>query len=301
MENENNKLIKLAAELIAKHKQLLITCGAGISVDSGLPDYRGNEGLYKSYPPFRKLNVSFTDCANPKFFENHPTKAWYFYGHRYILYKNTQPHEGYSILNKIQDKYYGNNYFIYTSNVDGHFLKPELNFNPNNVIEIHGSINYVQCTNCKSIKKSELEVFLKFGDDLGEVEEVPKCDKCENMIRPNVLMFYDYEYLDDRYNEQYEKFKPFYDELDDCCIIEIGAGTQLPTVRNFSEDVLKTTINCSLIRINKAESQITFNKKLNILNPITVVDNGLSSNLNNVVCLPMGGKDALMQLANILL
>jgi NAD-dependent SIR2 family protein deacetylase len=297
---EINVLIKLASQLMTKHKKLLITCGSGFSVDSGLPDYRGKEGLYKAYPPFRKLNVSFQDCANPQFFEEHPKKAWYFYGHRYLLYKNTQPHEGYSILNKIQEKYFLNNYFIYTSNVDGHFFKPELNFNESNIIEIHGSINYIQCFHCQTIKKAELEGILKLNDELGEVEDVPKCDKCNNMIRPNVLMFNDYDYIEDRYNEQYERFKLFYNDLDDCCIIEIGAGMQLPAIRNFSEKVLVGKEKCSLIRINQSEPGIFPYKNLNIINKGNA-DNVISSEYSNAISLSISAKEALNLLGNILL
>ena len=82
-------------KLIKNSKNILITAGAGMGVDSGLPDFRGNKGLWKAYPPLEKLNFSFSDAANPYFFEKHPNLAWGFYGHRLNLYKNTLPHKGY--------------------------------------------------------------------------------------------------------------------------------------------------------------------------------------------------------------
>lgn len=65
-----------------------------MGVDSGLPDYRGNEGFWNNYPPYRgKFN--FMDCANPAFLQSHPELYWGFYGHRLNLYRSTQPHEGF--------------------------------------------------------------------------------------------------------------------------------------------------------------------------------------------------------------
>ena len=77
---------------------ILITAGAGIGVDSGLPDFRGNEGFWKAYPAIKDLGLYFEEVANPQWFETNPALAWAFYGHRFNLYKNTVPHEGFKML-----------------------------------------------------------------------------------------------------------------------------------------------------------------------------------------------------------
>jgi NAD-dependent SIR2 family protein deacetylase len=293
-----NNLVQIASKLITNHKKLIISAGAGMSVESGLPDYRSNEGLYKHYPPFEKLGVNFQDCANPQFFEDHPKNAWYFYGHRYLLYKQTKPHIGYSILKNIKERYFQDRYFIYTSNVDGHFLN---HFPGGKVIEIHGSINHLQC-NCGHIRIAEsLSTFLRLNEDIGEVEEVPICQTCKTMLRPNVLMFNDYDFNDTRYNEQLDGFKDFYSDVDDVVVIEIGAGKQLPVIRAFGRDLVSSYRKCSLIRINKNEADYeNYNSRVNDVNVISLSDPVIKQDANNVVCLDMSAKEALVEIGKLL-
>ena len=78
-----------AAEVIEKAEALFISAGAGMGVDSGLPDFRGTEGFWKAYPPIARLGKSFTEMANPVWFHRNPKLAWAFYGHRLNLYRKT--------------------------------------------------------------------------------------------------------------------------------------------------------------------------------------------------------------------
>ncbi len=87
-----------AAGAIRAAEALLITAGAGIGVDSGLPDFRGNEGFWNAYPPLQHLGIGFMDMANPVWFKRDPELAWGFYGHRLELYRSTVPHDGFRIL-----------------------------------------------------------------------------------------------------------------------------------------------------------------------------------------------------------
>ena len=79
---------------------LLVAAGAGIGVDSGLPDFRGHEGFWNAYPALAKLGIRFEEMANPRWFHDDPNLAWGFYGHRLNKYKDTTPHLGFSILRK---------------------------------------------------------------------------------------------------------------------------------------------------------------------------------------------------------
>ena len=101
---------------VLKADALLITAGAGMGVDSGLPDFRGNDGFWKAYPPMAKLGIQFHQMANPHWFIKDPNFAWGFYGHRLNLYRNTIPHDGFKILLEIA-KAKKNGYFVHTSNV----------------------------------------------------------------------------------------------------------------------------------------------------------------------------------------
>ena len=114
--------LQRAAEAIGEADTLFITAGAGLGVDSGLPDFRGNEGFWKAYPPLQKLGVEFMDMANPDWFVHSPRLAWGFYGHRLNLYRNTTPHAGFQILHQwIKSK--PMRCQVFTSNVDGQFQK----------------------------------------------------------------------------------------------------------------------------------------------------------------------------------
>src|SRR5438045_8933631 len=87
-----------AVEAIAMADALLVCAGAGMGVDSGLPDFRGDKGFWKAYPLYGELKLSFSDLANPAWFEKDPTLAWGFYGHRLNLYRKTEPHDGFRML-----------------------------------------------------------------------------------------------------------------------------------------------------------------------------------------------------------
>ena len=101
---------------------MIVTAGAGMGVDSGLPDFRGAEGFWNAYPVYRKLGLNFEDLANPHWFESDPCLAWGFYGHRLALYRRTGPHAGFEILRRWADaKPQGA--FVFTSNVDGQFQR----------------------------------------------------------------------------------------------------------------------------------------------------------------------------------
>eukprot|EP00754_Rhynchopus_humris_P022738 Rhum_TRINITY_DN14803_c0_g2::Rhum_TRINITY_DN14803_c0_g2_i2::g.119654::m.119654 len=71
-----------AADAVRRADVIVVTAGAGMGVDSGLPDFRGNEGLWEYYPPLRHLGVGFASMANPSWFDTDPVLAWGFYGHR---------------------------------------------------------------------------------------------------------------------------------------------------------------------------------------------------------------------------
>src|SRR5262245_38367363 len=134
--------LREAATAIREADALLIGAGAGMGVDSGLPDFRGNEGFWKAYSPFRERGLSFVQMANPVWFERDPEQAWGFYGHRRNLYRATSPHAGFEILRRwATSKERGS--FVFTSNVDAHFARA--GFDVEQIVECHGSLEHLQC------------------------------------------------------------------------------------------------------------------------------------------------------------
>ena len=142
MSTNTDNEVRRAAEAINAADALLVTAGAGMGVDSGLPDFRGAQGFWRAYPAIAKLGLSFEEMANPAWFKENPSLAWAFYGHRLNLYRSTFPHAGFARLLEIgRSKSHG--YFVFTSNVDGQFQKA--GFSLEHIVECHGSIHHFQC------------------------------------------------------------------------------------------------------------------------------------------------------------
>jgi len=250
--------IQEAAEAIRAADALLITAGAGMGVDSGLPDFRGNEGFWKAYPVVAKLGLSFVDMANPEWFERDPHLAWAFYGHRLNLYRKTVPHDGFAtLLAWASAKPHG--YFVFTSNVDGHFQKA--GFAPERVVECHGSIHHLQCTgSCRRDIWDAAETQVTVDEIVFRAAHpLPHCRHCGGLARPNILMFGDFSWIADRSNAQYARLDQWLAALERksarLAVIELGAGTAIPTVRYLSEEVAQR-LQGTLIRINPREAAV---------------------------------------------
>lgn len=247
--------IQKSKVLLTKADAILITAGAGMGVDSGLPDFRGVEGFWNAYPKVRELGLRFEELANPEWFEDDPRLAWAFYGHRLHLYRDTVPHKGFEmLLNLSNTKKYKS--FVFTSNVDGQFQKA--GFLEENIMECHGSIHHLQCIdNCQGMIWSADETDIEIREDFRAQDPLPACPFCGAMARPNILMFGDYGWEYARTDGQRERLTKWLENIEKegarLAIVEIGAGTAVPTVRNTSEQIVER-FNVPLIRINPRES-----------------------------------------------
>jgi NAD-dependent SIR2 family protein deacetylase len=242
--------LALAAEWLRQADGLLVTAGAGMGIDSGLPDFRGPGGFWSVYPALGRARIAFESIANPAAFETDPRLAWGFYGHRLDLYRRTAPHAGFGLLLDMA-KQMPQGIYAFTSNVDGHFQKAR--FAPDRVCEIHGSIHHLQCTTGCSQHIWPAEDFHPEIDDANcrQLGELPCCPHCGGIARPNILMFGDWGWVDRRTTLQYQRLQQWLATVDRLVCIEIGAGTNIPTVRHFSEDC-----GARLIRINPGEPEL---------------------------------------------
>lgn len=238
-----------AADAIAHADALLIGAGAGMGVDSGLPDFRGSEGFWRAYPPFR--GRPFAQMSTPHWFQTDPALAWGFFGHRLGLYRNALPHAGFAMLRKWgAERPLG--FFVFTSNVDGQFQRA--GFPDDRILERHGSIHFLQCAACCTEKiwpVGDLTVDVD-PDSFRAQSRPPTCPDCGGIARPNILMFNDDRWLDGRSGEQYARYLRWLAEVEEKNVvaIELGAGLGVPTVRRECEASAG-----ALIRINPQESE----------------------------------------------
>jgi NAD-dependent SIR2 family protein deacetylase len=219
-----------AAEAIRSADALLIGAGAGMGVDSGLPDFRGPQGFWRAYPVFHGRR--FEEISNPVWFRTDPEQAWGFFGHRLNLYRSTVPHPGFEILRRWGERC-SQGYFVFTSNVDGHFQRA--GFAPEQLLECHGSIHYLQCVQpCSgAIWSADATTVKVDAETIRARSPLPQCPKCGGLARPNVLMFGDGNWVPDRFEEQEGRYARWLTDVDRrrLVVVEFGAGTAVPTVR----------------------------------------------------------------------
>jgi NAD-dependent SIR2 family protein deacetylase len=277
--------LERAARAVASAEAILIGAGAGMGVDSGLPDFRGAAGFWKAYPPYAKLGLEFTQLANPRWFSTDPTLAWGFYGHRLMLYRQTVPHEGFAILRRWMDRMPLGG-FVFTSNVDGHFQKA--GFPPERAYEVHGSIGAMQC-----LAECGVGIFPAYPysldidpDSMRAVSPLPTCPGCGGLARPNVLMFGDWGWDSSRSDAQQRRLRSWLSLVADSrvVVVESGAGTAIPTVRLYCQDAAGR-LDGTLIRINPREPEVPpghISLPIGALEALTRIDRQLRAGANPV-------------------
>jgi NAD-dependent SIR2 family protein deacetylase len=243
-----------AAALIADADALVIAAGAGMGVDSGLPDFRGNDGFWKAYPALARDRVDFASIASPYAFRETPDEAWGFYGHRLALYRATQPHAGFALLRAWGERMPGG-YRVFTSNVDGAFQKAGV---PDELVtECHGSIHHLQClAPCRdAIWPADA-----FVPDVDHAtchlrNDAPRCPFCGGLARPQIMMFGDSGWVSGGRGRREQRLTKWLRGVRRPVVVEIGAGTAIPSVRRFSSDV-RDYHGGRVIRINPREHAV---------------------------------------------
>jgi NAD-dependent SIR2 family protein deacetylase len=239
-----------AAELIGDADALLITAGAGMGVDSGLPDFRGRAGFWRAYPALADAGLDFAQIASPRTFEQRPRLAWGFYGHRLALYRRTVPHAGFAMLLRWAAQM-PRGAWVFTSNVDGQFQRA--GFPPGRVHECHGSIHRLQCTHCDAEPWSAESVDPQIDETRCEwMGALPSCPACGALARPNILMFNDDRWHGQYADEKSESLDLWLNNAERPLVVEIGAGSAVATVRNFGQWALHAQ-GARMVRINPRE------------------------------------------------
>lgn len=262
--------VSAAAQCIADADAMVITAGAGMGVDSGLPDFRGREGFWRAYPEMKELGLDFYEIANPASFSDNPELAWAFYGHRQALYLDTAPHPGFGqLLQWCESMPAG--HFVFTSNVDDQFQRS--GFSAERMFEVHGSVFALQCLGPCTSRTWRIE------DAVVSKQALPTCPECGRMARPNVLMFSDFGWIGDTSERQAAAYDDWLAGVADrnIVVVEIGAGKAIPTVRLESERLMRM-LGATLIRINPRDADVP----------------------DGAISIPLGGLDGLRRIREAL-
>ncbi|MET3617388.1 NAD-dependent deacetylase [Peptoniphilus olsenii] len=164
--------IKKAADIILGSKKVFALTGAGISTDSGIPDFRSGDGYYTKMDP--TLALSKDRLLNQP-------ELFYKEGYMILLDLNNQePNGGHIALAQLEKM--GHLDGIITQNIDNLHAKA----GSKNIYEVHGETRGIHCMSCGS--EYDFPV-MKEKVDKGEIP--PLCDKCGGVLRPNVVMFGD--------------------------------------------------------------------------------------------------------------
>lgn len=160
------------ADLIEDSERVVALTGAGISVPSGVPDFRSPQtGLWENVNP---MEVAHIDA-----FRRDPKRFWDFYRPRFHMLADKQPNAAHLALAELERR--GRLQAVITQNID----RLHRAAGTERLLEIHGSIATSSCMDCGATYRLE-EVERMFGD---ERSEVPECDRCEKPIRPDVVLF----------------------------------------------------------------------------------------------------------------
>ena len=254
-----------AKALLDKADAILIVTGAGMSVDSGIPTYRGNNGIWTKSIKIGDDVYAYDDISSLKMWKTRPELAWGFKANFYKMMNELEPHNGYfELLDSIKDKY---DYFVATSNIDGYFKRS--GFDQNKIYEVHGSVNYLQCMDksCNNlngvVEASDLPTF---NEETFIADWLPKCKYCGKMSRPNVSMFGDVEFYGKPYEHQRKRLNDWLSNIKKnnkkLVILEIGCGINPHSLRMSNGKMMsgewKMPIfdnNIGTIRLNPNDEQ----------------------------------------------
>ncbi len=154
-------------DLIADHlrsaKKIVFVTGAGISQESGIPTFRGKDGLWRNYDPMKLATID-------AFYDN-PKLVWEWYNERRRNIFAAEPNLGHKAIAELEEFV---KVVVLTQNIDGLHQKG----GSSSVLELHGSIIKIKCTVCD------------FKDEIfTEYSNLPPLCKCGNILRPDVVWF----------------------------------------------------------------------------------------------------------------
>jgi NAD-dependent deacetylase len=161
-------MTELLAELIREHQPCVALTGAGVSTESGIPDFRSPKGMWARFDP---LEYATLDA-----FQRDPEKVWRFYAPRFSMLTDAEPNRAHLALAELES--YGLLCAVITQNID---LLHE-RAGSREVVEVHGSIRTSTCLSCGAC--------YPLAEVLGLLDaRAPRCMACGEVLKPDVVFF----------------------------------------------------------------------------------------------------------------
>jgi len=161
--------IETLAALLLERQPCVVLTGAGISTESGIPDFRSPTGIWAEYDPMEYATIDA--------FTRDPVKVWEFYAQRFEVLTRAQPNAGHVALAGLEAR--GLVEALVTQNIDGLHERA----GSRDVIEVHGSIRSASCLACGE-RMSLANVVQALLD-----APAPSCPRCASIVKPDVVMF----------------------------------------------------------------------------------------------------------------
>jgi NAD-dependent protein deacetylase/lipoamidase len=161
--------VSALAALVRERQPCVVLTGAGISTESGIPDFRSPTGIWAQYDPMEYATIDA--------FRRDPVKVWEFYALRFEVLTRAEPNPGHLALAQLERS--GFVQAVVTQNIDGLHARA----GSRDVIEVHGSIRTASCPACGERVALE-EVVAALRD-----EPAPPCPRCSAILKPDVVMF----------------------------------------------------------------------------------------------------------------
>lgn len=158
--------VERLAELMREHQPCVVLTGAGISTESGIPDFRSPTGIWRQYDPMEYATIDA--------FLADPAKVWDFYGKRLAAVAAVEPNDGHRALADLERRGWVD--AVVTQNVDGLHARA----GSRTVVEGHGSLRTCSCLECGTT--------VPFDRALTRLP-VPGCPACGHVLKPDVVLF----------------------------------------------------------------------------------------------------------------
>lgn len=223
-------MFETIADTLINAKKIVFVTGAGISQESGIPTFRGKDGLWRKYDSMQLATIDA--------FYNNPKLVWEWYQERRKKIFNAKPNPGHAAIAELENY---KEVIVLTQNIDGLHQRA----GSTNVLELHGSIIRIKCTVCD------------FKDEIPNSFDSlpPKCRKCDNILRPDVVWFGE-SLPQDVWNHAIVEANS--------CDVMIVAGTSLVVSPANTLPIYAKKNNAILVEINPEQTPMSIETDLSL-------------------------------------